>query len=61
MAFDRVNDRAHFASDVMAGAVFGTVTGRFLVKRHRQMDGEGSAVSAELAPIPDGIALTIRF
>ncbi len=35
VACDRINDRAHFASDVVAGALFATATGRFLVRRHR--------------------------
>ncbi|MEO8191137.1 MAG: phosphatase PAP2 family protein [Acidobacteriota bacterium] len=30
----RMNDRAHFASDVAAGAVIGTVIGRTIVHRH---------------------------
>jgi membrane-associated phospholipid phosphatase len=34
VAFARVNDRAHFASDVFAGAVVGTVVGRSIVHRH---------------------------
>jgi membrane-associated phospholipid phosphatase len=34
VAFARVNDRAHFASDVVAGAVVGTVVGRSIVHRH---------------------------
>lgn len=34
VAFARVNDRAHFASDVVAGAVVGTVIGRSIVHRH---------------------------
>jgi membrane-associated phospholipid phosphatase len=34
VAFARVNDRAHFASDVVAGAVVGTLVGRSIVHRH---------------------------
>ena len=39
VACDRINDRAHFASDVVTGALFATATGRFLVHRHRQETG----------------------
>jgi PAP2 superfamily protein len=34
VALARMNDNAHWASDVVAGAAIGTVTGRFLVRRH---------------------------
>ncbi len=34
VAFARINDRAHFASDVVGGAVLGTVVGRSIVRRH---------------------------
>jgi hypothetical protein len=60
VAFDRVNDRAHFASDVFGGAVLGTLTGRFLVNRHRNQT-EGTRASATVTPIPDGVAVQIRF
>lgn len=63
VALDRVNDRAHFVSDVVAGAVLGTVTGRFLVARHRK-EGEPKspvALDVDVVPIPDGFALQIRF
>ncbi|HEX9160126.1 MAG TPA: phosphatase PAP2 family protein, partial [Thermoanaerobaculia bacterium] len=35
VAFSRVNDRAHFPSDVVAGALIGRTVGRSLVSRHR--------------------------
>jgi membrane-associated phospholipid phosphatase len=65
VACDRINDRAHFASDVVAGALFATATGRFLVRRH----GAESALeiapepktSFEVVPIPDGVALRARW
>jgi hypothetical protein len=60
VAFDRVNDRAHFASDVLAGAVLGTLTGRVLVNRHRKQT-KGTRASATVVPIPDGVAVRIRF
>jgi len=61
VALDRVNDRAHFVSDVVAGAVLGTVTGRFLVARHRKEGEPKSLVVVDVVPIPDGFALQIRF
>jgi hypothetical protein len=61
VAFDRVNDRVHFASDVFAGAVFGTVTGRFLVRRHVAADASKETVSIEPILVPNGIGLQIRF
>jgi len=60
VACDRINDRAHFASDVVAGALFATSTGRFLVKRHRPISVQESAqpkTRVELVPIRDGVAL----
>ncbi len=62
VAFDRVNDRAHFPSDVFAGAVVGTATGRFLVKRHRRQEAEASSsVSVDIVPIPYGVRLQVLF
>jgi membrane-associated phospholipid phosphatase len=62
VAFDRVNDRVHFASDVFAGALVGTVTGRFLVARHRrQKEPKRPRVELEIIPIRSGLAARIRF
>jgi PAP2 superfamily len=35
VAFARMNDNVHWASDVFAGAVIGTATGRMIANRHR--------------------------
>jgi membrane-associated phospholipid phosphatase len=35
VAFARMNDNVHWASDVFAGAVIGTATGKMIVNRHR--------------------------
>ena len=35
VAFARLNDNVHWASDVCAGAVIGTSTGRMIARRHR--------------------------
>lgn len=67
VAFDRINDREHFASDVVAGALFATATGRFLVRRHRAQakpfpaTDESSELSLEAVPIKDGVALRARW
>jgi membrane-associated phospholipid phosphatase len=64
VACDRINDRAHFASDVVAGALFATATGRFLVNRHRPvsiLEPQKKTVTLEVLPIPDGIALRARW
>jgi membrane-associated phospholipid phosphatase len=62
VAFDRVNDRAHFASDAFAGAFVGTITGRFLVARHRREDAQRQRrVEFEIVPIPSGLAARMRF
>ncbi|HET9794624.1 MAG TPA: phosphatase PAP2 family protein [Thermoanaerobaculia bacterium] len=60
VAMDRINSRAHFASDVFAGAVLGTVTGRWLVHRH-EAEAEGSRATVELVPEANGIDARIRF
>ncbi len=62
VAFDRVNDRVHFASDVATGAIVGTVTGRFLAARHRgQADERPHPVELEVAPMRNGIQARVHF
>lgn len=64
VACDRINDRAHFASDVVAAALFTTATGRFIVNRHRPMsthDAKTPKAAFEVLPIPDGVALRARW
>ncbi|HKF41644.1 MAG TPA: phosphatase PAP2 family protein [Thermoanaerobaculia bacterium] len=66
VAFDRVNDQAHFMGDVVAGALFATATGRFLVKRHLGLahtagTDKESSLSIEVVPIRDGAALRFVF
>jgi membrane-associated phospholipid phosphatase len=40
VAFARMNDNVHWASDVFAGAVIGTATGRTIARRHRAQRGQ---------------------
>lgn len=62
VAFDRVNDRVHFASDVAAGAALGTAVGRFTVGRHRRAQGLAPATTEfELVPIRNGLAGKLVF
>jgi membrane-associated phospholipid phosphatase len=61
VAFDRVNDRVHFASDVAAGAILGTAVGRFIVNRHKRAQGEKPAPEVEIVPIPGGLAARVVF
>ena len=57
----RMNDRAHFASDVVAGAFIGTAIGHSVVRRHAP-DGEKS-LSWNLVPVPvrRGAGMGIRL
>ncbi len=64
VACDRINDNVHFASDVIAGALFATATGRFLVNRHRAEsihEPKEPKLSLEVIPISDGVALRARW
>ncbi|MEO8348896.1 MAG: phosphatase PAP2 family protein [Acidobacteriota bacterium] len=62
VAFDRVNDRVHFASDVAASAALGTAVGRFIVGRHRRAQGLAPATTEfELVPIRNGLAGKLVF
>jgi membrane-associated phospholipid phosphatase len=61
VAFDRVNNRAHFPSDVLAGAAIGISVGRFIVHRHERSDYDKPKVSVSLTPIPHGLGLVARF
>ena len=61
VALARMNDRAHFASDVLAGALVGTAIGRAVVRRHA--GAEERRVSWSLLPLASrkgaGIAVAI--
>jgi hypothetical protein len=61
VAFDRVNDRVHFASDVVAGAVLGTAVGRFIVARHRRAQEPKPTAEFDVVPIPGGLAARLTF
>jgi membrane-associated phospholipid phosphatase len=62
VAMDRVNNRDHFASDVVAGAFLGTAVGRFLVRRHgEEKSGVLSKADLEVVPIRNGLAARLTF
>lgn len=62
VAFDRVNDRVHFASDVAAGAALGAAVGRFIVGRHRRaQESSRPAAEFEVVPIPGGLAARLAY
>lgn len=62
VALARMNDRAHFASDVVAGAVIGTAIGQSIVHRHTgDGDTSGSWKLVPLASPRGGIGMGIRF
>lgn len=60
VGFARMNDRAHFASDVVAGAVIGTAIGHSVVHRHT---GGTESASWSLVPVASrsGAGLAIRI
>lgn len=60
VAFDRVNDHAHFPSDVVAGAAIGIAVGRFIVHRHDNA-AETPGAEISLRAIPHGLGLAARF
>lgn len=62
VAFDRVNDREHFPSDVVAGAALGFTVGRFVVNRHKPPEAPGkTALDLEIVPIRRGVGVVARF
>jgi hypothetical protein len=61
VGMDRINSHAHFASDVFAGAVLGTITGRWLVHRHLAEEAGGREATVDLTPVAHGLGARIRF
>jgi hypothetical protein len=61
VGLDRINSHAHFASDVFAGAVLGTVTGRWLVHHHEAEGADAPRTELEIGPITHGIGAKLRF
>ncbi|MDQ2970573.1 MAG: phosphatase PAP2 family protein, partial [Acidobacteriota bacterium] len=61
VAFARMNDRAHFASDVVAGAIIGTAIGHSVVHRHSSDGGKASAWNLVPIPARRGAGIGIRL
>ncbi len=57
----RVYQQAHFPSDVLAGAVFGTAVGRFVVGRHQPARPATRAADLTVVPLPGGLALHLSY
>jgi membrane-associated phospholipid phosphatase len=57
----RVYQRAHFPSDVLAGAVFGTAVGRFVVGRHQPPRPAARETEVTVVPLPGGVALRLSY
>jgi len=65
VAYARVNDRAHWASDVIAGGVIGTLIGRTIVRRHQREEDHPDApppYGFRIAPVisTGGVGFTAR-
>ena len=61
VAYDRLNDRAHFPSDVVAGAALGISVGRFVVHRHQPKEPAAHTVELQVVPIRNGASVVARF
>jgi membrane-associated phospholipid phosphatase len=57
----RVYQQAHFPSDVLAGAVFGTAVGRFVVARHQPARPAGREAEFAVVPLAGGLALHLSY
>jgi membrane-associated phospholipid phosphatase len=61
VAVSRVYQRAHFPSDVLAGAAFGTAVGRFVVGGHQSARPAAREARFTVVPMPGGLALHISY
>ena len=61
VAVSRVYQQAHFPSDVLAGAVFGTAVGRFVVGRHQPARPAAREAEFTVVPLPGGLALHVSY
>jgi len=66
VGYARVHDRGHWASDVIAGGLVGTLIGRTIVKRHQREEEQPAAAPPaygfRIAPAisPGGVGFTAR-
>ena len=61
VAVSRVYQQAHFPSDVLAGAVFGTAVSRFVVGRHQPTRPAAREAEFTVVPLPGGLALHLSY
>lgn len=59
VGLSRMEDSAHYASDVVAGALIGTLVGRAVVRLHAE-DGISFEAAPAVDPAQPGVALTVR-
>ena len=59
VAASRMNDNAHWASDVVAGALIGASTGRFIAHRHRKANRQAVVTLVPLIG-PRRVGLSLR-
>jgi len=66
VAYARVHDRAHWASDAIAGGLVGTLIGRTVVRRHQREETQSEVPAPtygfSIAPVisPDTVGFTAR-
>lgn len=61
VAFSRMNDDVHFASDVIAGGLIGTAIGRGVVARHRAPAVKtGERTTVDFVPLRGGAAIQVQ-
>lgn len=62
VGWSRIHQNKHYASDVIAGAIIGTVVGRTIVRRHNHLtDDEHGKWSAVVSPTMTGLVWSKRF
>lgn len=59
VAVSRMNDNVHYTSDVLAGALIGTITGRAVVARHLRESRTGTMTTWQLVPTNRGILVQL--
>jgi membrane-associated phospholipid phosphatase len=60
-AFSRVNDNAHYLSDVIVGSVIGHLTARYVVGRHGRIYKSRVAIRPHVSHRGPGLALSYTF
>jgi hypothetical protein len=61
VGFARMNDQAHYASDVVTGALIGTLVGRSVVHRHTEAPEKQASWTVMPFVVPRGAGLTLHL